>query len=422
MTETLDKIARQESEVRSYCRSFPAIFEKAKGSYLYDDSGKRYTDFFSGAGAINYGHNNDRMRQALLTYIEGYGITHSLDMATTAKREFMDRFESSILAPRGLDFKMQFTGPGGTNAVETALKIARLTTGRSHIAAFTNGYHGLTLGALALTSNAQYRNEAFVDRSNASFLPFEGYLGRDMDTIAFIRKLLEDSGSGFDLPAAILLETIQAEGGVNVAGMDWLRGLAALCREFGILLIIDDIQVGCGRTGTFFSFEQAGIHPDIAVLSKSISGYGLPMSVVLMRPELDRWKPGEETATFRGHNLSFVTAAAALVYWESDGLARGIQAKSDTITRRLEALAERHAPHELKVRGKGLIYGLEIADSDNARAVSREAFAKGLVIELCGPMSNVLKLLPPLVIEDSELEEGLDILEQSLGSVLNRAP
>ncbi len=418
MIEAEDRAARQESEVRSYCRSVPTIFERAKGSYLYDHTGKRYIDFFSGAGAINYGHNNDRMRLALLAYIEADGITHSLDMATTAKLEFMDRFESSILVPRGLDFKMQFTGPGGTNAIETALKIARLTTGRSHIAAFTNGYHGLTLGALALTSNAHYRNEAFIDRSNASFLPFDGYLGRDVDTIAYTRKLIEDRGSGFDLPAAILVETIQAEGGVNVAGTGWLQSLDALCHEFGILLIIDDIQVGCGRTGTFFSFERAGIHPDIVVLSKSISGFGLPMSVVLMRPELDQWKPGEETATFRGHNLSFVTAVEAICYWERHDFVRGIQTREDVITRRFKGLAQSHPAFDLKIRGKGLIHGVEIADPDKARAVSREAFSKGLLIELCGPMHNVLKLLPPLVIEDSDLEEGLDILERSIQSVL----
>jgi len=420
MTEIagIDRHARQESVVRSYSRSFPTVFERAKGSYLYDHGGKRYTDFFSGAGAINYGHNNDRMRQALLAYIETDGIIHSLDMATTAKFKFMDRFESSILAPRGLDFKMQFTGPGGTNAVETALKIARLTTRRSHIAAFTNGYHGLTLGALAITSNAHYRNEAFVDRSNASFLPFDGYLGRDADTIAYIRKLLEDRSSGFDLPAAIVVETIQAEGGVNVAETDWLRGLEALCREFEILLVVDDIQVGCGRTGTFFSFERAGIHPDIVILSKSISGYGLPMSVVLMRPELDQWQPGEETATFRGHNLSFVTAVEAIGYWETEELARDIEERGKTIANRLEEWAASYPELELKSRGIGLIHGLEMDGPEIARAVSKEAFAQGLVMELCGPRNNVLKLLPPLVIEESELQEGLDILEGSIRSVV----
>lgn len=423
VTETMDmdRHARQESVVRSYCRSFPAVFERAKGSYLYDRAGQRYIDFFCGAGAINYGHNNERMREALLAYIEEDGIIHSLDMATTAKHEFMDRFESSILAPRGLDFKMQFTGPGGTNAVETALKIARLTTRRSHVAAFTNGYHGLTLGALALTGNAHYRNEAFVNRSNVSFLPFDGYLGPNVDTIAYIRKLLEDRGSGFDLPAAIVAETIQAEGGVNVAGTEWLRGLEALCREFGVLLVIDDIQVGCGRTATFFSFERAGIHPDVVVLSKSISGYGLPMSVVLMRPELDQWQPGEETATFRGHNLSFVTAVEAIGYWETEGLARRIQERSTTIADHLEELEKSHPELEPKSRGTGLIYGLEIADPEAAQAVSKAAFAKGLVIELCGPRNNVLKLLPPLVIEESDLLEGLDIFEQSVRSVCARA-
>ncbi len=411
-------IALRESEVRSYCRSFPAVFERAKGSCLFDQADKRYLDFFSGAGAINYGHSNDRMRAALLAYIESDGIIHSLDMATTAKFQFMERFVTSILCPRGLDYKLQFTGPGGTNAIETALKIARLNTKRPHIAAFTNGYHGLTLGSLAITSNAHYRNDAFLDRSNASFLPFDGYLGYGVDTIAHIRKLLVDSSSGLGLPAAIVAETVQAEGGVQVARVPWLQDLSALCREFGILLIVDDIQVGCGRTGTFFSFEAADIQPDIVVLSKAISGYGLPMSLVLMRPELDQWKRGEETATFRGHNLAFVTAAEAIGYWETEDFAREIRAKGATVSQRLEELCQSLPEAGLRHRGYGLIQGLELPDPAVAAAVVRHAFAGGLIIELCGPGNNVLKLLPPLVIEADELDEGLSILERSLRSAL----
>jgi diaminobutyrate-2-oxoglutarate transaminase len=413
-----DSAAKRESEVRSYCRSFPAVFERAQGSCLYDRDGNRYVDFFSGAGALNYGHNNDRLRRALLSYIDADGITHSLDMATTAKLAFMERFHASILAPRNLDYKMQFTGPGGTNAIETALKIARLTTQRSNVAAFTNGYHGLTLGALAITGNAHYRNEAFVDRSNACFLPFDGYLGQDVDTTSYIRKLIEDRGSGFDLPAAIVVETIQAEGGINVSSVDWLQSLERLCREFEILLIIDDIQVGCGRTGTFFSFERAGIKPDIVVLSKSISGYGLPMSLVLMRPELDQWKPAEETATFRGPNLSFVTATEAIGYWETDEFSKKIEKKGQRMERHLEALRTTHPDLGLSRRGCGLIHGLEINDADSAQAIAKRAFSEGLVIELCGPKNNVLKLLPPLVIEDGELDEGMGLLKKSIQSVL----
>ncbi len=249
-----------ESEVRGYIRSFPTIFETAKGAVLTDESGEEYIDFFAGAGTLNYGHNNEHITQALIDYLQKDGIVHGLDMATTAKKNFIQAFQSHILKPRNLDYTMQFTGPTGTNAVETALKLARLVKGRSNVVAFTNGYHGLTQGALSVTGNNEYRDESYISRMNAAFMPFDGYLG-DADTIDYLHKFLSDNSSGLDTPAAIIVETIQGEGGINIASKEWLQGLEHLCREFDILLIIDDIQVGNGRTGDFFSFEFAGINP-----------------------------------------------------------------------------------------------------------------------------------------------------------------
>ena len=302
---------RIESNVRSYCRSFPTVFTRASGATLVGEDGRRYLDFLSGAGTLNYGHNNPRIKARLLEYLESDGIVHGLDMATVAKREFLERFEQTILLPRGLSYKVQFTGPTGANAVEAALKIARNVTGRSNIVAFTNGFHGVTLGAVAATANSHYRDAAGLPPSGTSFVPYDGYLG-DLDTTEYLDRVLTDGSSGVDHPAAVIVETVQGEGGVNVATAAWLRRLEAVCRRHDVLLIVDDIQAGCGRTGTFFSFEDAGIRPDLVTLSKSLSGYGMPMSVVLMRPELDQWKPGEHNGTFRGNNLAFVTATPAL--------------------------------------------------------------------------------------------------------------
>ncbi|HRI63647.1 MAG TPA: diaminobutyrate--2-oxoglutarate transaminase [Polyangium sp.] len=409
-----------ESEVRSYSRSFPAIFRKAKGAHVFDKAGKRYIDFFSGAGALNYGHNPDRLKDALVRYLMEDGIVHSLDMATEAKERFLERFRSVILEPRHLDYKVQFTGPTGTNAVEAAFKLARKIKRRSNIVAFTNGYHGLTLGALAATGNRHFRNEAFINRQNVSFLPFDGYFGSDVDTIAYLRKLLEDDSSGLDLPAAIVLETVQAEGGINVASEKWLRGLSELCRRFDILLIVDDIQVGVGRTGPFFSFEDAGIVPDLVTLSKSISGVGLPMAIVLLKPELDQWLPAEHTGTFRGNNLAFVGAAEALVHWETDELSRSVQRKSEIVREALGNIT-RAFPHlGLSVRGKGLIYGLQLPNSDVSGTITRDVFQRGLIMERCGARGTVLKILPPLVIEDEVLRQGLGILEESIFAHLPR--
>jgi len=272
-----------ESEVRSYSRSFPVLFEKAKDAFLFDKEGNRYIDFFAGAGTLNYGHNNGYMKEMLIKYLQNDGIVHGLDMATVAKDNLLHKLEDNILKPRDMDFKVQFTGPTGTNAVEAALKLARMVKKRSNVISFTNGYHGLTMGSMSVTANAYYRDEAFINRSDVSFLPYDGYLGKDLNTAAYMRRFLEDNSSGVDIPSAVILETIQGEGGIRVASDEWLREIESICRDFDILLIVDDIQVGNGRTGNFFSFEQSGIKPDIITLSKSFGGYGLPISIVLFR-------------------------------------------------------------------------------------------------------------------------------------------
>lgn len=410
--------ATQESEVRTYSRAFPVVFARAVGSELFDEDGRRYLDFFSGAGALNYGHNNPRLKQRIKDYLDADGVTHSLDMATEAKREFLQRFQRTILEPRGLHYKVQFTGPTGTNAVEAAIKLARKATRRTNVVFFTNAYHGVTLGSLALTGNAAKRAGAGVPLAHAVPVPFEGYLGDREDSLRYLEAFLEDPSSGLDRPAAVILETIQAEGGVNVASVEWLRRLAELARRHGILLIVDDIQTGCGRTGTFFSFEHAGIQPDLVTLSKSISGFGLPMALVLIRPELDIWAPGEHNGTFRGNNLAFITGAEALSYWEDDAFSRDVVRKSELARRHLEEIAARYPEAGASVRGRGLLLGLDVRSPELGPAVARNAFQRGLLIEAVGPRDNVLKLLPPLVISDAELLEGIRILEDSLAVAL----
>ncbi|MFC1671866.1 diaminobutyrate--2-oxoglutarate transaminase [Planctomycetota bacterium] len=413
---------RMESGVRLYCRAFPVVFSRAEGAFLYDAEGRRYIDFFSGAGALSYGHNDPGMKKALIEYLESNGVVHGLDMATTAKKRFLERFESVILEPRRLDYKVQFTGPTGTNAVEAALKLARLVKKRSNVIAFTNGFHGLTAGALSVTSNRSFRNEFFVNRLDVCFMPFDGYLGEGIDTLEYIRRLLSDPSSGIDPPAAAVVETVQAEGGVNVASAEWLRGLEALCREFDILLIVDDIQVGCGRTGTFFSFEDAGIRPDMLVLSKAISGFGLPMSLLLIKPELDQWAPGEHTGTFRGNSLAFVTAVEALRYWEDGTFPDVIARKGRAVEHALREIAGRHPALEAEVRGRGLIYGLRAARPGFSKAVAEEAFTRGLILERCGPQGRVLKFLPPLIIGDEVLKEGMALFAASVDAVIRGEP
>jgi diaminobutyrate-2-oxoglutarate transaminase len=416
----MQTIERLESEVRSYSRSFPTVFARAKGAWLEDTGGRRYLDFFAGAGALNYGHNNPVIKEALIAYLAGDGVTHSLDMATTAKCRLLESIDRRILQPRDLRYKIMFPGPTGTNAVEAALKLARNITGRTQIVSFTNAFHGMTLGSLAVTGNAAKRGAAGVPLSHVVRAPYEGYLGDDGDTIGYLRLLIGDASSGVDVPAAFLVETVQAEGGVNVATMPWLRRLAALAKEIGALLIIDDIQVGCGRTGKFFSFEEAGITPDVICLSKSLSGYGLPLALTLMRPELDVWQPGEHNGTFRGHNPAFVTATTALeTFWSDGALTDAVAVKSAVARARLERLASMCGA---EVRGRGLILGMACPEAALANRISRHAFELGMIVETAGAEDQVLKLLPPLTIEPAELAEGLDILERAVERAIASTP
>ncbi len=406
-----------ESNVRGYVRSFPVVFDTAQGAYLFDEHGNRYIDFFAGAGTLNYGHNNPAVTKAIIEYLQRDGIVHALDKATVAKRAFLQTFQDTILKPRNMDYKIQFTGPTGSNVVETSLKLARMVKRRSNIIAFTNGYHGLTMGSLAITGNDFYRDESYGARNNADSLPYDGYFGPNVDTIEYLHKMISDGSSGIDSPAAIIVETIQGEGGINVASMEWLRKLEQLCRDFDILLIIDDIQVGNGRTGTFFSFEEAGIKPDMITLSKSIGG-GLPMAILLLRPELDQWKPGEHTGTFRGNNLAFIAATELLRYWDNDEFSKAIKYKGDILQQELQKIVEKQPEWNLKLRGRGMIWGLECPQHGMASEVSARAFENGLVIETAGSDGQVVKFLPSLTIEEETLREGLQIIDDAVTSLI----
>lgn len=419
----MDILNRIESNVRYYSRLFPTVFVTAQGSELTDDRGRKYIDFLSGGGALNYGHNDPGMKKAIIDFISKDGIIHSLDMITRSKTDFLDTFESLILKPRHLDYKIQFTGPTGTNGVEAALKLARLSKKRANIIAFSNGFHGITLGALATTANTFYRNEYYVNRQNVSFMPYDGYLGDSVNTAEYLRKVLADPGSGVDLPAAILLETIQAEGGVNVAESQWLKDLEQICREFDILLILDDIQTGVGRTGPFFSFEDAGLYPDIIVLSKSLSGFGLPISLVLLKPELDQWSPGEHTGTFRGNNLAFVAATEALKnFWQDNSLTDAVIRKGKIISNMLEGIIAQYKPEIEAATGKGMLHGLKISSPETARNIISTAFEQGLIMEPCGPNADVIKISPPLTITNDLLNHGLEILQKSITVTVAGSP
>nr|WP_245482343.1 diaminobutyrate--2-oxoglutarate transaminase [Mesorhizobium sp. M4A.F.Ca.ET.050.02.1.1] len=409
-----------ESEVRRYARRFPVVFATARGAQLFARDGTAYLDFLMGCSSLNYGHNPPELKSALADYIAGDGITHSLDLYSEAKESFLRELDETILRPRQLDYVVQFPGPTGANAVEAALKLARKITGRSNILAFTNGFHGLSLGALSCTGSRFHRAAAGQLLGGVTRLPYDGYLGSGVDTADYLDRLLSDPSSGVDAPAAVIVETVQGEGGLNVAGTKWLRRVAAIARIHGALLIVDDIQAGVGRTDAFFSFEAAGLRPDIITMAKSISGYGLPMALVLIDRQLDKWEPGEHNGTFRGNCHAFVTARAALEhFWRTDSFAAAVAEKGNLLESRLQQIARKYDPSRATVKGRGMMRGIDLKSGEIAGQVISTAFQNGLIVETSGPKDEVVKCLPPLVIGEDQLSQGLDILEQAIESVIS---
>ncbi|WP_292724742.1 aminotransferase class III-fold pyridoxal phosphate-dependent enzyme [Mesorhizobium sp.] len=338
------------------------------------------------------------MQSALQDYIASDGIALGLDLRTSAKQEFMDTFEDLILRPRSLEYRIQFPGPTGANAVEAAVKQARKVTGRTNIIAFTNAFHGFSLGALALTGNSYHRRASASMLHGVHRAMYDGYLGPSCDTAESLRKPLSDPSGGIDKPAAIILEVVQGEGGINVPTRRWVKNIEQVARQHGAILIVDEIQTGCGRTKPFFAFEAFDIRPDVVLVAKSISGFGLPMSLVLLAPYVDLWRLGEHNGTFRGNNHAFVTATAALrEYW-----------------------CDEHFEHETARKGRiaNKILSEFAIDSKLAAQVKAVAYQQKLIVELCGPSDEVIKIMPPLTVSDEELIAGINVLVSTIRTLL----
>lgn len=410
MSAEFDIFTRRESEARSYCRSFETVFTKAKGAEMTAADGTTYIDFLAGCSSLNYGHNDPDMKEALVDHIAGDGIAHGLDMYTQEKARFLKAYEENILAPRGMDYKVMMTGPTGTNAVEAAMKLARKVTGRRNIVAFTNGFHGMTMGALSLTGNAGKRAGAGCGSlCGVTRMPFDGAFGDEMDTLRQMEMMFDNPSSGVDAPAAFIFEPVQGEGGLNAASDEWMQGVARLAKKLGALLIVDDIQSGCGRTGTYFAFESAGIEPDMVTQAKSLSGFGLPFAALLIKREHDIWKPAEHNGTFRGNTHAFVTGRVALEkFWADDTFQNEVQQKAAILTAGLQAIAD--VVPGARLKGRGMMQGVDVGSGDLAGDICARAFQNGLIIETSGADDEVVKVLAPLTIPEETLRKGLDIL------------
>lgn len=411
MANEMEIFEKYESEIRAYCRAVPTVFKSSLNAIMIDENDKEYVDFFAGAGVLNFGHNNPKMRDALIAFLTRNGVAHSLDIFTDVKRDFINTFVDTILKPRNMDYKLQFTGPTGTNAVEAALKLARRTTGRVDVVAFNRGFHGMTLGSLACTANQAFRGASGVHLNNVIRDTFN-----DMEALNNLRQKFEDRGSGLMPPAAFLLEVVQAEGGVRVGQKEWLQGVQKLAKDLGSLFIIDDIQAASGRCGSYFSFEDLNLDPDIIVLAKGLGGYGTPIGMLLNRPSIDaNWKPGEHTGTFRGQGFSFVAGKVGIEYFKNNDLMDGVKQKGAYIRKRLNALQAKYS--SLKIRQKGMILALEFENAQIAKEVAKKCFENALIIGACST-GEILKFIPPLTIETEVLQRGMDIFVNVCDEVL----
>jgi len=406
---------RRESEARSYCRSFPTVFTKASGAIMTDVQGREYIDFLAGCSSLNYGHNDPDMKSALIDHISRDGIAHGLDMYTDTKAAFLEAFEKLILRPRGMDYKVMMTGPTGTNAVEAAIKLARKVTGRRNIVAFTNAFHGMTMGSLALTGNTAKREGAGGGSlADVTHMPFENAMGEN-NTLEYIEWVLENPSSGMDDPAAFIVEPVQGEGGLNAASAEWLQGVERLARKHGALFIIDDIQSGIGRTGPYFSTEGMGLNPDMITQAKSFSGMGLPFAALLIRPDHDIWKPAEHNGTFRGNTHAFVTARVALEkFWSDDAFQKETLRKAKYLEDRLTEISAQIPGSALK--GRGMMRGIDVGSGELASDICARCFEAGLIIETSGAHDEVVKVLAPLTIPDAVFAKGLNILESAVSA------
>lgn len=419
-------LARQEieeSNARTYPRRLPIAVRRAEGSHVEDVDGNMYIDFLAGAGVLSLGHNHPRLVAAARQQLDQ--LVHGLDLPTPVKAEFTRRQLDMLPASLRGRTKVHFCGPTGSNGVEAAIKLAKINTGRGDIISYQGGFHGSTAGAMAVTGNTEIKQQVPNAMPGVHFFPYSYCLrcplGLERTSCAvncatYLERALSDSHSGIPTPAAVLLELVQGEGGCIPAELEFVRKVREITKRHDVLMIVDEVQTGCGRTGTWFAFEQYGIEPDIIVASKGLSGIGLPVALLFYDRRLDTWQPGAHIGTFRGNQLAFATAIAALDVIAEEGVLDNVVRQGELLGGLLADLAGR-TPWIAQVRGRGLMWGIELLDPDTgasatklATAIQRAALHNGLILEVGGRDDCVLRLLPPLNIDEKTIVSAIDAL------------
>jgi diaminobutyrate-2-oxoglutarate transaminase len=402
-----------ESNVRYYCRRWPAVFSTALGATITAEDGTEYLDFFAGAGALSYGHNNPVLVEVAIEHLRAGKILHSLDTYTVEKRRFLEAMNRHVLVPRQMDMVIQTVGPTGATAVEAALQLAQRITGNRAVVGFDGSYHGMTYRTASISASMAGR-ETSAHLKEFVALPYVRSVTES--DLELLDRTLDSSIDGQRI-GAVIIESTQGEGGARPFDPLYLRAIRERCSARGILVIADDVQAGVGRTGAFFSFEGSGLDPDIVCLSKSISGLGLPMALNLVRRDLDAWTPGEFSGTFRGNNLAFATSATMLeTYWADSNLEKNTERRGLTVRDTLEEIADRFGSGRFVARGNGLLCGLDVGDTQLAADIAAAAFERRLIVETCGAGDTTVKLLPPIVIDEDQLADGLARLGDAVDS------
>jgi diaminobutyrate-2-oxoglutarate transaminase len=420
--ELLLRQDRRESNARVYPRHIPIAVDEAWGSFVRDLDGNVFIDFLTGAGVLSLGHNHPELVRVVTEQLGRFA--HGLDLPTPAKDAFTEAQLSMLPPAMGARTRMHFCGPTGVNAVDAAIKLCKTATGRSDVVSFQGGFHGTTHLGMAVTGLVANKRPIGNGVPGVHFFPYSNCtrcpigLTRDIcatNCIGFLEQSLRDPNSGIPLPAAVLLELVQGEGGVVPADQDFVRRLRVLTRELDIPLVVDEVQTGCGRTGTWFAFEQYGIEPDVIIASKALSGIGQPIAIIMYDERLDTWAPGAHTGTFRGNQLAFAAGAEAVRIIRRDDVLGNVRRRAAQFHARLDVL--RGHPWIRDVRGVGLMWGIELAGpltggpaGDLAARVQAEALAEGLIVELGGRDDCVVRMLPPLNVTAEVVDMACSIL------------
>ena len=418
-----------ESNARTYIRKFPVVFETGLGVYLTDEKGHQYFDCLACAGALPLGHNHKVFRKAVYDYIDSGLPQQMLDLMTPAKFNYITEIQQWF--PTEMEhYKIQFCGPSGSDAVEAALKLCRIATGRQNIISFSGGFHGQTLGALLCMGNKKVKNVMGLTNMNTHCLPYPNkyhWFDKEADenkmieqSLTMFEQLFTDDESGVALPAGVIFESIQGEGGCAVAPFNWVQGMREICTKYSIPMICDEVQSGWMRTGKPFAFNWSEVIPDIVICSKACGG-GQPMAFIKYNPKLDVWLPGAHTGTFRGNQLGMMTGKAVLEYLRTNNFDKSVTKTGMYLKHKLYDLQLRYPEIIAEVRGIGLFVGIQIGngykyDGIMAKKIQTLLFQNHkIIIECGGREGSVIRFLTSLEIT----EEQIDFVIDAMTSVFN---